>query len=88
MTFEGHCNNFCFFSHFSWMFCRQKKKKILLNPASVNGADQMALLGHLSAAFAYYSGQRTLHNGISPLNPCLSVDAKCATKALKAVMYF
>lgn len=48
----------------------------------------MALLGHLSAAFAYYSGQRTPHNGISPLNPCLSVDAKCATKALKAVMYF
>lgn len=87
MTFEGHCNNFCFF-HISPGCFGDKKKKSLLNPASVNGADRMALLGHLSAAFAYYSGQRTLHNGISPLNPCLSVDAKCATKALKAVMYF
>lgn len=85
MTFEGHCNNFCFFQISPGCF---GEKKILLNPASVNGVDQMAFLGHLSAAFAYYSGQRTLHNGISPLNPCLSVDAKCATKALKAVMYF
>lgn len=86
MTFEGHCNNFFF--TFLLDVLQTKKKKILLNPASVNGADQMASLGHLSAAFAYYSGQRTLHNGISPLNPCLSVDAKCATKALKVVMYF
>lgn len=91
MTFEGCCNNFYFFT-FLQDILEEKKKHLSfpcsLRPASVNGADPVALLGHLSEAFEYFSGQRILHNGISPLNPCLSVDAKCATKALKAVMYF
>lgn len=46
-------------------------------PASVNaGAERVAWLRHLSAVFSFFSDQTMLRNGITPLNPCILVDAK------------